>query len=84
MNENQPALAARHYDRAFELIENPRHALLASESHLVAGDRAGAVAMLEKARARGLNPELQVVADRLTRMIAERDSEQARRAMPTP
>jgi len=83
MNQNQPALAAQHYDRAFDLIRNPRHALLASESHVVAGERAAAVTMLEKARARGLNPELQIVADRITRMIAERDSEQALRAMPT-
>jgi hypothetical protein len=84
MNAGQPALAARHYDRAFELIANPRHALLASESHIMAGERAAAVTMLEKARARGLNPELQVVADRLTRMIAERDSEQALRSTRTP
>jgi len=70
MDEREPALAARHYDQAYEIGGNPRRLLLEGEAWLVSGNPKAAAAAVVRARRRGpLNTELETSARELERMI---------------
>jgi hypothetical protein len=54
MDRDQPQLASRYYERAFDLNPNPRVGLLAAEAWAVAREFERSRAVLERARARAI------------------------------
>jgi len=84
MDAQDPVLAARYYEQAFELVPDPETGVLAAETCLLARDVEGARRMVAQARVTGSPSATSLeILQGLDSLIASRDAS-SRAAAPAP